>query len=62
MYCNDRVKGGGGVFVYVKIGIVVKRLKLLRDYKILVFIVFDVEIGENNLIVFGLYRFFFRLF
>lgn len=56
MYRNDRAKGGGGVLAYVKTGIAVKRLKLSRDYKTLASIALDIEIGENNSIVLGLYR------
>lgn len=56
IYRNDRAKGGGGVLAYVKTGIAVKRLKLSRDYKTLASIALDIEIGENNSIVLGLYR------
>ena len=55
MYRKDRAKGGGGVIVYDKTGIAVKRLKLPREYKALDPIALDVEIGENNSILLGLY-------
>ena len=56
LFRNDRTKRGGGVMAYVKAGIAVRRLKLPHTYKTLEAIALDVNLGDSNCVILGIYR------
>ena len=56
LFRNDRTKGGGGVMAYVKAGIAVRHLKLPHTYKTLEAIALDVNLGNSNCVILGIYR------
>lgn len=56
LYRSDRKKGGGGVIVYVKEGIAVKRLKILHSFTTVEVIALDIKLSGSNCVVLCIYR------
>ena len=56
MFRKDRVKGGGGLLVYVSTVIPSRRLTLPKTYKTLEALAVDVKIGRQDILILSIYR------